>query len=35
MQRIRVTVHHSPDDPADDLRYIARVRSDLLGALAG
>jgi len=29
MQRLRVTIRHNPDDPADDLRYAARVRSDL------
>ena len=29
MQLIRVTISHNPDDPADDLRYSARVRQDL------
>jgi hypothetical protein len=29
MQRVRVTVKHNPDDPADDLRWAARVRRDL------
>lgn len=29
MPRIRLTNRHNPDDPADDLRYAARVRSDL------
>src|SRR5271157_259354 len=29
MQRIRLTIRHNPDDPADDLRYAARVRRDL------
>jgi hypothetical protein len=29
MPRIRVTIQHNPDDPADDLRYAARVRRDL------
>ena len=29
MPRIRLTVKHNPNDPSDDLRYIARVRTDL------
>jgi hypothetical protein len=29
MQRIRLTIRHNPIDPADDLRYAARVRRDL------
>lgn len=29
MPRIKITVRHNPDDPADDLRYAARVRADL------
>lgn len=29
MQRIRLTISHNPDDPSEDLRYAARVRSDL------
>jgi len=29
MKRVRVTVRHNPDDPADDLQYAARVRQDL------
>ena len=29
MQRVRVTVRHNPNDPADDLRWTARVRRDL------
>lgn len=29
MPRIRLTIRHNPDDPVDDLRYAARVRSDL------
>jgi hypothetical protein len=29
MQRVRVIVRHKPDDPADDLRWAARVRRDL------
>src|SRR5437016_3220855 len=29
MQRVRVTVKHNPADPADDLRWAARVRRDL------
>jgi hypothetical protein len=29
MQRVRVTVQHNPEDPADDLRRAARVRRDL------
>ena len=29
MQRVRVTVKHNPVDPADDLRWAARVRRDL------
>lgn len=29
MQRIRVTIRANPEDPADDLRYAARVRQDL------
>ena len=29
MQRVRVTVKHNPEDPADDLRLAARVRRDL------
>ena len=29
MLRVRVTVKHNPTDPADDLRWAARVRRDL------
>jgi hypothetical protein len=29
MQRVRVVVKHNSDDPADDLRWAARVRRDL------
>ena len=29
MPRIRLTIRHNPNDPADDLRYAARVRRDL------
>jgi hypothetical protein len=29
MQRIRITIHHNPRDPADDLRWAARIRRDL------
>jgi len=29
MQRIRLTIQHNPNDPADDLRYAARVRAAL------
>ncbi len=29
MQRIRLTIRHNPDDPSDDLRHAARVRTDL------
>lgn len=29
MQRVRVTVRHNPDDPADDLQYASRLRRDL------
>ncbi len=29
MQRVRVIVRHNPADPADDLRWTARVRRDL------
>lgn len=29
MPRIRLTIRHNPNDPADDLRYAARVRTDL------
>jgi hypothetical protein len=29
MQRVRVIVKHNPRDPADDLRWAARVRRDL------
>jgi hypothetical protein len=29
MQRVRLTISHNSDDPADDLRYAARVRRDL------
>jgi hypothetical protein len=29
MKKIRITVRHNPDDPADDLRIAARVRRDL------
>src|SRR5438876_1613045 len=29
MQRVRVTVRHNQADPADDLRWAARVRRDL------
>lgn len=29
MKRVRVIVRHNPDDPADDLRWAARVRRDL------
>ena len=29
MQRVRVIVRHNPEDPADDLRWAARVRRDL------
>jgi hypothetical protein len=29
MQRVRVTVKHNPLDPAEDLRWAARVRRDL------
>jgi hypothetical protein len=29
MQRVRVIVRHNPQDPTDDLRCAARVRSDL------
>lgn len=29
MLRVRVTVKHNPDDPADDLRWAARLRRDL------
>ncbi|MBW3540858.1 MAG: hypothetical protein KY476_11355 [Planctomycetes bacterium] len=29
MPRIRLTVRRNPDEPADDLRYAARVRRDL------
>jgi len=29
MKRIRVTIRHNPDYPADDLRLAARVRQDL------
>jgi len=29
MQRVRVTIRHNPDDPADDLRVAVRVRQDL------
>ncbi len=29
MQRVRVVVTHNPQDPADDLRWAARVRRDL------
>jgi DNA-directed RNA polymerase subunit RPC12/RpoP len=31
MKRVRVTVMHNPDDPAEDLRYAAKVRRDLWG----
>lgn len=29
MRRVRVTIKHNPDDPADDLRCAARVRRSL------
>jgi len=29
MQRIRLTIRQNPTDPADDLRYAARLRRDL------
>lgn len=29
MQRVRVTIRHSPEDPFEDLRCAARVRRDL------
>ena len=29
MLRVRMTVKHNPDDPADDLRWAARIRRDL------
>ena len=29
MHRMRLTISHNPADPADDLRYAARVRRDL------
>ena len=29
MKRVRVTVRHNPKDPADDLRWAARLRRDL------
>jgi hypothetical protein len=29
MQRVRLIVRHNPEDPADDLRWAARVRRDL------
>src|SRR6266550_1046124 len=29
MQRVRLTVRHNPKDPADDLRWVARLRRDL------
>jgi hypothetical protein len=29
MRRIRLTVRHNPDDPADDLKQVARLRRDL------
>lgn len=29
MPRIRLTIRHNPDDPSEDLRYAARVRTDL------
>src|SRR5438046_675798 len=29
LRRIRLTVRHNPDDPADDLKQIAKLRRDL------
>lgn len=29
MEKIRITVIHNPNDPADDLRWAARIRRDL------
>ena len=29
MQHVRLIVRHNPEDPADDLRWAARVRRDL------
>jgi hypothetical protein len=29
MQLVRVTIRHNPEEPADDLRWAARVRRDL------
>jgi predicted RNA-binding Zn-ribbon protein involved in translation (DUF1610 family) len=29
MQRVRLTIRHNDQDPADDLRYAARVKRDL------
>ncbi len=29
MHRVRIVIQHNPDDPADDLRWAARLRRDL------
>ncbi len=29
MQKIRITIRHNPNDPAEDLQYAARMRADL------